>query len=140
MVTDSIWKERYEDINAFERYLCRNGVAVRKFYLHMSRKEQKKRFMKRLDEPEKNWKFSSADAKERQHWDSYMEAYEDLLRHTSTEHAPWYVVPANNKWFTRMVVADAVIDALQGLDLHFPKLDAGKKKELQLARALLESE
>ncbi len=140
LVTDAIWKERFEDINGFERYLGRNGVAVRKFYLHMSRKEQKKRFMKRLDEPEKNWKFSSADAKERQHWDSYMEAYEDLIRHTSTEHAPWYVVPANNKWFSRLVVADAVIDALETLDLHFPKLDTNKRKELALARGLLLNE
>jgi PPK2 family polyphosphate:nucleotide phosphotransferase len=140
LVTDGIWKERYEDINNFERYLGRNGVAVRKFYLHMSRKEQKKRFMKRLDEPEKNWKFSSADAKERQHWDAYMEAYEDLLRHTSTARAPWYVVPANNKWFSRLVVADAVIDALEELDLHFPRLDTNKRKELALARGLLENE
>lgn len=139
-VTDAIWKERFQDIQAMERYLTRNGVVIRKFYLHMSKQEQRKRFLKRLDEPEKNWKFSSADVKERGHWRDYMAAYEDMIRHTATEHAPWYMVPANNKWFTRIVVAQAVIDALEGPDLHFPKVDAAKQKELAVARDLLENE
>lgn len=137
LVSDSIWKQRFEDIRAFERHLGRNGVAVRKFYLHMSKKEQKKRFLKRLEEPEKNWKFQAADVKERKHWRDYMAAYEDVIRQTSTEEAPWYVVPADNKWFSRIVVADAVVDALKSLALRFPKLDARKRKELAEARALL---
>jgi len=140
VVTKDIWKERYEDINNFEQYLSRNGYLIRKFFLHVSRKEQKKRFMKRLDEKEKNWKFSSSDAKERGHWDEYMEAYEDMIRATSTRHAPWYVVPADSKWFTRLVVAAAVIDALSSLDLHYPKVDKAQRQELELARALLQGE
>jgi len=140
LVSDSIWKQRFEDIRAFERHLGRNGVAVRKFYLHMSKKEQKKRFLKRLEEPEKNWKFQAADVKERKHWRDYMAAYEDVIRQTSTEEAPWYVVPADNKWFSRIVVADAVVDALKSLDLRFPKLDARKRKQLAEARALLLNE
>jgi PPK2 family polyphosphate:nucleotide phosphotransferase len=138
LVSKGIWKERFEDINAFERYVTRNGILVRKFFLHVSKKEQKKRFLKRLDEPEKNWKFSVADVTERDHWDAYQEAYEDMIRSTATEHAPWYVVPANSKWFTRLVVAAAVIDALESLDLHFPRVDEEKKKELKAARAILE--
>lgn len=140
LLSDSIWKQRFEDIRAFERHLGRNGVAVRKFYLHMSKQEQRKRFLKRLDEPEKNWKFQAADVKERKHWRDYMGAYEDMIRQTSTEEAPWYVVPADNKWFTRIVVADAVVDALESLELRFPKLDAAKLKELAAARALLLNE
>lgn len=140
LVSGPIWKQRFEDISTFERHLGRNGVAVRKFYLHMSNKEQKKRFLKRLDEPEKNWKFQAADVKERKHWRDYMAAYEDMIRQTSTEEAPWYVVPADNKWFTRIVVADAVVDALESLELRFPKLDAGERKELAEARALLLNE
>ncbi len=140
LITKRIWKERYEDINNFERYLARNGYVVLKFFLHVSKKEQKKRFLKRLDEEQKNWKFSSSDAQERGHWDEYMEAYEDMIRATSSEHAPWYVVPANNKWFTRLVVAAAVVDALSSLDLHYPTLGADKRKELELARALLQGE
>ena len=140
LVTKDIWKERYADINAFERYLSRNGYTIRKFFLNVSKKEQKKRFLKRLDEPDKNWKFSSSDAKERGHWKDYMEAYEDTIRATATPHAPWYVVPADNKWFTRLVVAAAVVDALASLNLEYPKVDETKKKELEVARTLLESE
>jgi PPK2 family polyphosphate:nucleotide phosphotransferase len=140
LVGKDIWEERFEDINCFERYATRNGIAIRKFFLHVSRKEQKKRFMERLDLPEKNWKFSSADARERAHWDEYMEAYEDAIRHTASDHAPWYVVPANKKWFTRLVVAAAVIDALEDMDLHYPKVDEQQRKELEVARALLEAE
>jgi len=139
LVTKDIWEERYEDINNFERYLSRNGYVIRKFFLHLSNKEQKKRFLSRLDEPEKNWKFSSADARERQRWDDYMEAYDDMIRHTATQHAPWYVVPADNKWFSRLVVAAVVVAALQELDLQFPKVDAEKRKDLQAARQMLES-
>jgi len=138
LVGKGVWKERYEDINNFEKYLSRNGVLVRKFFLHVSKKEQKKRFLKRLDEPEKNWKFQAADVKERGHWDDYVRAYEDMLRSTATPHAPWYVVPADSKWFTRVVVAGAIIDALESLELRFPELDDAKRRELAAARALLE--
>ena len=138
LVTKDIWKERFQDIRSFERYLTRNGVAIRKFFLHVSNKEQKKRFLERIEEPEKNWKFSANDAKERGHWDDYMEAYEDMIRNTATKEAPWYVVPADNKWFTRAVVAAEVIDVLSSLDLHYPKVSEGKLKELAAAkRALL---
>ena len=137
LVTADIWKERFEDIRGLERYLARNGVVVRKFFLNVSLKEQKKRFLQRLDEPDKNWKFSAGDARERAHWDEYMDAYEDIIRNTATREAPWYVVPADKKWFTRLVVADAVVDALEGLDLHYPKVDAARKKQLELARELL---
>jgi PPK2 family polyphosphate:nucleotide phosphotransferase len=140
LVTKDIWQERFEDINNFERYLTRNGVVVRKFFLHVSKEEQRRRFLSRLDEPEKNWKFSLADARERQYWDNYMEAYEDMIRHTSSKHAPWFVVPADNKWFTRLVVSAAVIDALQRLDLAFPKIDARRRAELRAARAALTGE
>ena len=140
LVTKKIWKERYEDIASFERYLARNGVAVVKFFLHVSRKEQRKRFLERLERPEKNWKFSLADAQERQHWDSYMEAYEDAIRATATPWAPWYVVPADTKWFTRLVVASAVIDALEKMDLAYPEVDEAKKAELAKAREALEAE
>jgi PPK2 family polyphosphate:nucleotide phosphotransferase len=140
LVTKRIWEERYEDINDFERYLARNGTVIRKFFLHVSKKEQKKRFMERLDEPEKNWKFSAADVRERAHWNEYMEAYEDMIRATATPHAPWYVVPADNKWFTRLVVGAAVVDALEGLDLRYPKVDKKKRAELAAARELLMQE
>ncbi len=140
VVTKDIWRERYADINGFERYLSRNGYVIRKFYLNVSKKEQKKRFLKRLDEKDKNWKFSAADARERGHWKEYMEAYEETIRATSTPHAPWYVVPADNKWFTRLVVAAVVIDALSSLNLEYPRVDESKKKELDVARALLEGE
>ncbi len=137
VVSKDIWKDRFEDINGFERYLTHNGIVVRKFFLHVSKDEQKKRFLKRLDEPDRNWKFSASDAKERGHWDEYMDAYQDMIRHTATEDAPWYVVPANNKWFTRLVVAAAVIDTLEALDLHYPRVDDAKKEELKAARAIL---
>jgi PPK2 family polyphosphate:nucleotide phosphotransferase len=140
LVTKSIWEDRYEDIRNVERYLARNGVLIRKFFLHVSKKEQKKRFLERLDNPDKNWKFSMADAKERGHWDEYQEAYEDMIRATATKDAPWYVVPADNKWFTRVVVAAAIIDALGSLDLKFPEVDDAKKKELAAARVALEQE
>jgi PPK2 family polyphosphate:nucleotide phosphotransferase len=137
LVTKDIWKERFQDIRSFERYLARNGVAIRKFFLHVSKKEQKKRFLERIQEPEKNWKFSANDAKEREHWDDYMEAYEDMIQNTATKAAPWYVVPADNKWFTRVVVASAVIDALDDLNLHYPKVDDAKLKELAAAKRAL---
>jgi PPK2 family polyphosphate:nucleotide phosphotransferase len=136
-VTPGIWKERFEDIGNFERYLARNGVAICKFFLNVSRQEQKKRFMDRLDDPEKHWKFSEADVREREHWDEYLRAYEDTIRGTAAPHAPWYVVPADNKWFTRLVVAAAVIDTLESLGLEFPKVDAARRKELTSARKLL---
>jgi len=138
LVTKKIWKERCEDIVAFERYLARNGIITRKFYLHVSRDEQKRRFLERVQNPEKNWKFSANDAKERGFWDDYMEAYEDTIQRTATDEAPWYVVPADNKWFTRVVVAAAVIDALASLDLAYPKLDAAAKKDLAAAARALE--
>jgi PPK2 family polyphosphate:nucleotide phosphotransferase len=137
LVTKRIWEERFEDINASERYLTRQGIAIRKFFLYVSKEEQRRRFLKRLDEPAKNWKFSLADAKEREYWDSYMEAYEDTIRHTATRHAPWYVVPADHKWFTRLVVAAAVIDALDGMNLAYPKVDESKRHELDAVRHAL---
>jgi PPK2 family polyphosphate:nucleotide phosphotransferase len=138
LITKDIWKDRFQDIRSFERYLTRNGVAVRKFFLHVSNKEQKKRFLGRIEEPEKNWKFSANDAKEREYWKDYMEAYEDMIRNTATKEAPWYVVPADNKWFTRVIVAAAVIDVLSSLDLDYPKVSEEKLKELAAAkRALL---
>src|SRR6266571_3887101 len=137
-LTKGIWKDRFQDINHFEEYLDHNGIVVRKFFLHVSSQEQKKRFLSRLEEPEKNWKFSAQDAREREHWDAYMDAYEDMIRSTATAHAPWYVVPADNKWFTRLTVAAAVIQTLEDLDLRFPKVDKAKRKELAAARAILE--
>jgi PPK2 family polyphosphate:nucleotide phosphotransferase len=128
LVTRHIWRERYEDINAFERYLSRNGVVVRKFFLHVSREEQRRRFLDRLDEPGKNWKFSLADVRERRHWDEYMAAYEEVIRRTSSPHAPWYVVPADHKWFTRLVVVSAILDALSSLDLAFPGVEPDRMK------------
>jgi PPK2 family polyphosphate:nucleotide phosphotransferase len=140
LITKRIWKERYEDIAAHERYLARNGVVIRKFFLNVSKAEQKKRFLERLDRPEKNWKFSTADAKERGHWKEYMAAYEDLIRETAFPHAPWVVVPADKKWFARLVVAAAVAEAMEELDLAFPEVTAEQKKELAAARRVLESE
>src|SRR6185295_2284078 len=137
LITKNIWEERYEDINAVERYLARNGCVILKFFLHVSRREQKKRFLERLDEPVKNWKFSGADVRERAWWDDYMDAYEDMIRATATRHAPWFVVPADNKWFTRLVVAAAIVEALEELDLHFPELDKEKRAELAKARRML---
>ena len=140
LVTKHIWQERFEDINNFERYLTRNGMAVVKFFLHVSKKEQKRRFMERLDTPDKNWKFSSSDVKERQCWDEYQEAYEDMIGRTASEHAPWYVVPADNKWFTRLVVSQAVVDALQGMNLKYPKVSGAERAALAEARRQLENE
>jgi PPK2 family polyphosphate:nucleotide phosphotransferase len=137
LVGKRIWQERFEDINAMERYLARNGTVIRKFFLHVSRKEQKRRFLERLDEPDKNWKFSLSDVKEREHFDEYMDAYQEAIRATATPWAPWYVVPADNKWFTRLVVAAAVVDALDGLDLHYPEVDERKREDLRLARRAL---
>jgi PPK2 family polyphosphate:nucleotide phosphotransferase len=139
LITKDIWKERFQDIRSFERYLTRNGVAILKFFLHVSNKEQKKRFLERIEEPEKNWKFSANDAKERQHWDDYMEAYEDMIRSTATKAAPWYIVPADNKWFTRVVVAAAVIEALDSLNLKYPKVSESKLKELAGAKRALQA-
>ena len=140
LITKRVWKERYEDIAAHERYLNRNGVVIRKFFLNVSKAEQKRRFLERLDRQEKNWKFSTADAKERGHWKEYMAAYEDLIRETATPHAPWIVVPADKKWFARLVVAAAVADAMEELNLEFPKVTEAQRKDLAAARKVLESE
>ncbi len=137
LVTKKIWGSRYESIGDFERHLAGNGVLIRKFFLNVSKDEQLRRFMERLDNPDKNWKFSSADAKEREHWDEYMSAYADMIRETSSEQSPWYVVPADNKWYTRMVVAAAVVEALGELELEYPKVDKEKLKELAATRAAL---
>jgi PPK2 family polyphosphate:nucleotide phosphotransferase len=140
IVGKKIWKHRFEDITAFERYLGRNGTIVRKFYLHLSRKEQKRRFLERLDTPAKNWKYSASDAKERAFWKQYQAAYEDMIRRTATKDAPWYVVPADNKWFTRIVVAAAVVDTLASLNLQYPQIGPIQQKELAAARRLLMAE
>jgi PPK2 family polyphosphate:nucleotide phosphotransferase len=133
-----IWKERYEDINAFERYLHRNGTLIRKFFLHVSKEEQRRRFLERLDDPAKNWKFAIGDLDERDRWDDHMHAYEEALSATSTTDAPWFVVPADHKWFTRLVVADLVVTALEGLDLAFPKGSKAHVEELAAGRKRLE--
>jgi PPK2 family polyphosphate:nucleotide phosphotransferase len=134
LVTKNVWDERFEDIRNVERYLTRNGVVIRKFFLHLSAREQKKRFLARLDNSSKNWKFSSADSRERGFWKEYMKAYEDMICNTATEEAPWYVVPADNKWFTRLVVAGAVIDAIASLDLEYPEVNESKRQELAVAK------
>ena len=136
-VTKRIWDERFQDIRSFERYLARNGTIVLKFFLHVSKEEQKKRFLERIELPEKNWKFSSADMKERGFWDKYQAAYEETIRETASKDAPWYVVPADNKWFTRLVVAAAVIEALDTLDLHYPKVGEEKLSDLAAAKKTL---
>ena len=140
LMTKNIWDERFQDIRAVERYLARNGTVIRKLFLHVSKKEQRKRFLERIDEPAKNWKFELNDVHERQHWKEYMRAYEDAIRETATEHAPWFVVPADHKWFTRMVVAAVVVEALEELDLHFPKVTTKQRAELGAARRMLEKE
>jgi PPK2 family polyphosphate:nucleotide phosphotransferase len=137
LITKHIWEERYEDINAFEKFLTRNGVVIRKFFLHISKEEQKKRFLARLDDSKKNWKFSMDDIKERKFWDDYQEAYEEMVQNTATKRAPWYVIPADNKWYGRLVVASAIIEALDRLDLAFPDVDNEKKKELETIRDAL---
>jgi len=134
LVSKHIWDERFEDIRCFERHMARNGTVIRKFFLHLSKKEQKKRFLDRLDEPEKNWKFSASDVRERECWDDYQDAYEDMIRNTSTKEAPWYVVPADNKWFTRLVISTVVVDTLESLKLEYPKVDTAKRKELGAAK------
>ena len=137
LVSGKIWRERFEDIRAYERYLDRNGIVIMKFFLNVSKKEQKKRFLERLDEPEKNWKFSASDVMEREHWGEYMDAYEEMIQNTSTERAPWYVVPADHKWFTRVVVAEALVHALDKLNLSYPQVDKKKRRDLKKARAAL---
>jgi PPK2 family polyphosphate:nucleotide phosphotransferase len=136
----SFWEARYEDINAFERHLVRNGVVVLKFFLHVSKEEQKRRFLERLDRPEKNWKFSTSDLPERAFWADYMDAYEDALTATTTEEAPWYVVPADNKWATRAVVADVITTAIRSLDLRFPEVTEKQRKMLAEAKSQLQKE
>jgi PPK2 family polyphosphate:nucleotide phosphotransferase len=140
LVDKGIWDERLTDIARFEDYLTRQGVVILKFYLNLSRKEQKKRFMERLDKPDKNWKFSASDVRERRYWDDYMHAYEEAIQTTASKDAPWFVVPADNKWFTRLVVAAAIVEAVEGLDLKYPKVTAEQKKDLAAARAELEAE
>jgi PPK2 family polyphosphate:nucleotide phosphotransferase len=140
LVTKKIWDERLEDIRHWERYLARNGVVVLKFFLHVSRHEQKKRFLERLEDPQKHWKFDPSDVKERERWDDYARAYEEAIRATAADHAPWYVVPADHKWFTRLVVAGAVAQALSGLHLAYPHVDAARAKELAWARKKLRDE
>jgi PPK2 family polyphosphate:nucleotide phosphotransferase len=137
LVTKHIWDERYQDLNAYERYLTRNGVVVRKFFLHISKKEQKKRLLERLEDSKKNWKFSMADVKERSSWKDYQQAYQEMIQKTATKDSPWYVVPADNKWFARLIVASAIIETLDGLDLAFPAVDKAKKKELKTVRESL---
>jgi len=140
LVTKNVWKERYEDISSYERYLTRNGVRILKFFLHVSKGEQKKRFQSRLDEPEKNWKFSASDIAERRYWSAYQDAYDEAIRETASDDAPWFVVPADNKWFTRLIVAAAVVDAMGRLDLRYPAVDAEKRRQLAAAREQLEKE
>ena len=140
LVTRRLWRDRYEDINAFERYLTRNGTLIRKFFLHVSREEQRRRFLARLDEPAKQWKFEAADLDERDRWGDYVQAYEQMLMRTSTKHAPWYIVPADHKWFTRLVIAELVVEALQSLGLAFPAVAKPQLEALAEARRRLESE
>jgi PPK2 family polyphosphate:nucleotide phosphotransferase len=137
LVTKKIWDERFDDIRSFEQHITRSGTVIRKFFLHLSKKEQKRRFLARLEEPEKNWKFSAADIHERKYWDDYQGAYEDMIRNTATADAPWYVVPADNKWFTRLVVSMVLVDTLESLNLSYPKVDPAKRKELEAAKKLL---
>jgi polyphosphate kinase 2 (PPK2 family) len=137
LVTKNIWDERFQDICAWERYLSLNGFVIRKFFLNVSKKEQKRRFLDRLQQPEKNWKFSTADLHERECWDDYMNAYEEMIANTSTPHAPWFVIPADNKWFTRLAVAAAIVDTLDDLSLSYPKVDPQRKKELEAAKKVL---
>jgi PPK2 family polyphosphate:nucleotide phosphotransferase len=137
LVSKNIWDDRFRDIRNFERYLTNNGIAVCKFFLHVSKAEQKKRFLERIEDPAKNWKFSANDVKESEHYDEYMKAYDQTIRNTATNYAPWYVIPADNKWFTRLVVASAVISTMASLNLAYPKLSAEKLKELEVAREAL---
>jgi PPK2 family polyphosphate:nucleotide phosphotransferase len=140
LVTRNIWRERFEDISAFERYLARNGTVILKFFLNVSKEEQRERFLDRLDEPAKNWKFSMADISERGHWGKYQAAYQEVIRHTASRAAPWYVVPADHKWFARVVIGSAIVSALDGLDLKFPKVDTAMLEEFRVVRKALEDE
>lgn len=140
LVTRKIWKERFEDIRNFEKHLARNGVVVLKFFLNLSKGEQKRRFLDRLDEPEKNWKFSEADVHERQYWDDYMKAYEEMIQHTASSEAPWHVIPADHKWFTHIAVSSVIIQALKNLGLDYPKVEKDHRKALDAAKKLLEKE
>ena len=137
LITKDLWQARFEDINALERHLTLNGVIVRKFFLHLSKQEQRRRFLSRLEDPNKHWKFSPADVRERQKWGAYMRAYEEVIRHTATDYSPWYVVPADHKWFTRLVVAEVIVEALESLELGYPKVSAAKRKELAAVRTAL---
>jgi polyphosphate kinase 2 (PPK2 family) len=140
LVTKHIWDERFEDIRNLERYLTRNGIKVVKFFLHLSKEEQRRRFLERAQQAEKNWKFSASDMAEREHWDEYQNAYEDMIRNTATKDSPWYVVPADNKWFTRVVIAAAVVDTLASLNLAYPNVDKARLEEIGKAKkALLDS-
>jgi len=140
LLTRNIWRERFEDISAFERYLSRNGTVILKFFLNISKEEQRKRFLDRLEEPSKNWKFSMADIAERALWPRYMAAYQDLVRHTSTAVAPWYVVPADHKWFARVVIGSAIVSTLESLNLRFPRTDKASLQEFNQVREALEHE
>lgn len=140
LLNKGIWEERLEDIRSFERYMQRNGFLILKFYLHLSKKEQRKRFLARIETPSKHWKFSNSDVQERKYWKDYMRAFEEAIRATATKEAPWYVVPADNKWFTRLVVAGAIVEALEGLKLHYPEPGEAKMKELLAAKETLEKE
>ncbi len=140
LVTDDIWQQRFEDIRNFEKYLSRNGTIIRKFFLYVSPEEQKKRFLERLREPDKNWKYSPADVAERNHWKTYMHAYEETIRNTASKHAPWYVVPADNKWYTRLVVGAVIVDTIRTLKLSYPEANESVRKSLDAARKMLENE
>ncbi len=137
LVSKHIWKRRFEEISNFESYLTQQGIVIRKFFLNVSKEEQKKRFLERLKEPTKNWKLSPSDVRERERWDDYMEAYEDMIAHTATQHAPWYIVPADNKWFTRVVVAQVIVETLSNLNLRYPRVDAVQRKAMKAAMAHL---
>jgi PPK2 family polyphosphate:nucleotide phosphotransferase len=137
LISKDIWKERFDDIHCFERHMARSGTVIRKFFLHLSKKEQKRRFLSRLDEPEKHWKFSEADIHEREYWDDYQKAYEEMICNTASKHAPWFVVPADNKWFTHLVVSAAIVETLEELDPSYPKIDEAKLKEINAARRVL---
>jgi PPK2 family polyphosphate:nucleotide phosphotransferase len=134
LTTKDIWDERFKDILQFEKHMTRSGTVIRKFFLHLSKEEQKRRFLARLEEPEKNWKFSASDIRERKYWNDYHDAYEDMIRNTATEEAPWYVVPADHKWFTHLVISAVIVDTLEELDPSYPKLDPAKRKELEAAK------
>jgi PPK2 family polyphosphate:nucleotide phosphotransferase len=140
LIGKDLWQERFDDIRSFEKHMVRNGTKVLKFFLNVSKEEQKKRFLERIDEPDKNWKFNAGDVEERMLWEKYMGAYEDMIRNTSADHAPWYVVPADKKWFTRLVVAHAIDEALAGLRLSYPKVDATAVEEMKKAREILTKE